>query len=180
MSFIALYAENASVVGTYAERAAAVRAAIAIAMRRPDLSPEIGIAELDDADGHVIAPFVSASDLLAADDPDAVAAADRFDAQPAPRTAIADATNAVAEAALRLRDAMETRAEPMESHAHDVAVKTAEDGTIRVTVKRGRPTRRRSRDDLRPPEIIATFPDGGVVRVAVEPESEPPRPRRAK
>lgn len=80
MSFIALYAENASVVGTYDERAPAVRAAITIAMRRPDLSPEIGIAELDDADGHVIAPFVSASDLLAADDADAVAAADELSA----------------------------------------------------------------------------------------------------
>src|SRR4051794_6772436 len=76
MSFIALYAENASVVGTYAERAAAVRAAVRIAMRRPDLSTDIGIAELDDGDGHVIAPFVSASDLLANDDSDAVAAAE--------------------------------------------------------------------------------------------------------
>jgi hypothetical protein len=75
MSFIALYAENASVVETYDERAGAVRA-VAIAMRRPDLATEIGIAELDDADGHVVAPFVSASDLLAADDADAVAAAD--------------------------------------------------------------------------------------------------------
>ena len=75
MSFIALYAENASVVGTYAERAGAVRAAVRIAMRRPDLSTDIGIAELDDGDGHVIAPFVSASDLLANDDSDAVAAA---------------------------------------------------------------------------------------------------------
>ena len=76
MSFIALYAENASVVGTYAERAAAVRAAVRIAMRRPDLSTDIGIAELDDGDGHVIAPSVSASDLLANDDSDAVAAAE--------------------------------------------------------------------------------------------------------
>jgi hypothetical protein len=78
MSFIALYAENASVVGSYHERALAVRAAVTIAMRQPDLSPEIGIAELDDGDGHVIAPFVSASDLLATDDADAVAAADAY------------------------------------------------------------------------------------------------------
>jgi hypothetical protein len=42
----------------------------------------LGIAELDDADGHVIAPFVSASDLLAADDADAVAAADELSKTP--------------------------------------------------------------------------------------------------
>lgn len=89
MSFIALYAENASVVGTYADRPRAVRAAIEIAMRRPDLSTDIGIAEVDDADGHVIVPFVSASDLLAADDHDAVTtaatAATRLSAPDTPR-----------------------------------------------------------------------------------------------
>jgi DNA-binding NarL/FixJ family response regulator len=43
-------------------------------MRQPELRPDVGIAEIDD-DGHVVAPFVSASDLLA-HDVDALATAD--------------------------------------------------------------------------------------------------------
>lgn len=75
MSFIALYAENASIVGTYADRALAVRAAVTIATQHPDLSADVEVAEIDDHDGHVVTPFVSASDLLAHDDPHAVAIA---------------------------------------------------------------------------------------------------------
>ena len=79
MSFIALYAENASVVGTYADRADRGACRGHDRDAPAGLSTEIGIAELDDTDGHVIAPFVSASDLLAADDGDAVSAADAYE-----------------------------------------------------------------------------------------------------
>jgi hypothetical protein len=79
MSFITLYAENASVLSTHTERRDAVRGAVTIAMQRPDLSIEVGVAEIDDHTGLAIKPFVSASELLAANDPDAVAAADGFD-----------------------------------------------------------------------------------------------------
>jgi hypothetical protein len=78
MSFVALYAENASVLHAYDERSRAIRAAVRIAIERPDLSDDIGVAELDETDGHVISPFRSATDLLAHDDPDAVAAAEEY------------------------------------------------------------------------------------------------------
>ncbi len=171
MSFIALYAENASVVGTYEDRAAAVHAAVRIAMRHPEYSTEIGIAELADSDGHVIAPFVSASDLLAAGDVDAVAAADAYDFTSKPQSRLADAIEAAADAAERLRVAVETRED--EAAPHDATVSTAADGTVTVVLSPAFMQRRRP--GLLPRTIVATSPTGDVSDREGDVKSRPTR-----
>jgi nucleoid DNA-binding protein len=74
MTFSLTYRDTGSVSGHYADRADAIRDAVQIAFDRPDLSFLVGVIAIGD-DGLPQQPFVSASDLLAANDEDAVAAA---------------------------------------------------------------------------------------------------------
>jgi hypothetical protein len=67
-------------------------------MKRPDLSAEVGIAEIDDETGLAIEPFRSASDLLSANDADAIAAADAFDFGPDAGRGNADPASSAVEA----------------------------------------------------------------------------------
>ena len=171
MSFIALYAENASVVGTYEDRAAAVHAAVRIAMRHPEYSTEIGIAELADSDGHVIAPFVSASDLLAAGDVDAVTAADAYEFTSKPQSRVADAIEAAADAAEQLRVAVQTCED--ETEPHDATVSTAKDGTVTVVLSPAFMQRRRP--GLVARTIVATLSSGDAHDGEGDVESRPSR-----
>jgi hypothetical protein len=68
VSFVVLYRDSGSVLGTYADREHAVSAAVTVAMERPDLSFVVGLIEVGD-DGLRVASFESASDLLASGDP---------------------------------------------------------------------------------------------------------------
>jgi len=79
MTFTVLYRDTGSVIGNHESRDDAVRDAVSIALERPDLSLVVGFAEVGD-DGMPIAPFVSASDLLAANDLVAVAVTEAYDA----------------------------------------------------------------------------------------------------
>jgi DNA-binding protein HU-beta len=78
MTYTVLYRDTGSVIGHHADRESAVRDAVSIALDRPDLTFLVGVVEIGE-DGMPLAPFASASDLLATNDPDAIAVADRHD-----------------------------------------------------------------------------------------------------
>src|SRR4051794_32064028 len=114
MSFVTVYAGNAGLC-TYTRRGDAVRAAVMIAIRHPALSADVGIAELNDTDGAVISAFVSASEMLASEDADAIAAADANTSQVSAHLGVV-AWRAAARAAhgceeARLRSAIEAMLE---------------------------------------------------------------------
>jgi hypothetical protein len=102
MSFTVLYRDTGSVIGHHADRGAAIRDAMTVALDRPDLSLIVGVVELDE-DGMPVSLPISASDLLATGDPDAVAVARSHDATGAtPPFVRDDVDSVVAEVAVNL------------------------------------------------------------------------------